>query len=50
MQTTKGNVKATSVAASSSEGSWQRPLAYLRQGPGTIFRELPVSFASFFSR
>ena len=49
-QTTKSSVKATSVAAGSSEGSWHRPPAYLRQGPDTSLRELPVSFVSFFSR
>ena len=49
-QTSKSSVKATSVAAGSSEGSWHRPPAYLRQGPDTSLRELPVSFVSFFSR
>ena len=49
-QITKSSVKATSVAAGSSEGSWHRPPAYLRQGPDTSLRELPVSFVSFFSR
>ena len=49
-QITKSSVKATSVAAGSSEGSWHRPPAYLRQGPDTSLRELPVSFVSFLSR